>query len=211
MTLQVYEWEWRAFPWQYHVEVRPQYRVPLTRALAKYFKLGDVLVLTDKRSGGCATPGLLYSTIRLPAPGSRCKLGLIVHELAHISDRRRSDGCRRGNYHRASFKDAVARMQIAVRAYRLLPPIFAAIRKEAAAARERVSKEVEAAQRRAQRAQELKDLKKTVPYKLARAQERARRLRTRLKRVATALRKAERQERLLARRAAPVETVSVGG
>ena len=203
--LRIYEWEWKQFPWQWAVQIKPEYRRLVTQALAKHWGLGYVEVVENKRSGGHAWvwPGRSTSRIALPAPKYRhsCPLGLIVHELAHVYDCRNNGG----TGHRASFKTSLIKLQVEVRAYRLLPPIFNAIRVEKADAKKRSEQACATAIARAGRLEERRIAAHSPAGKLQRVQERAKRLRTRIKRLSTALRKAERQERRLERLAAPME------
>lgn len=195
-TLKIYQWEWKQFPWQWAVEIKPEYRARLTRELGTRFGLGWIEVSENKRSGGHASVGSFNSHIALPKPGSKCPLGLIIHELAHVYDARKNHG----TGHRASFKKALIKLQIEVKGYRMLPPIFAAIRRDRAAARANIDKALAKADAKAARRIEAKKRAGAPEAVLARTQARAKRLRTRIKRLQTALRKAERQAARMERR-----------
>ncbi len=196
-ALKVYSWEWKQFPWQWHVEIKPEYRRSLTLALAKHWGLTWARVAEVTRGNGHADK---YGLIKLPGPTYPCKLGLIIHELAHLYDGK----VYKGNGHRASFKKSVIKLQVEVRTYRLLPPIFAAIRRDKAAGLVQMNKATTRAMARAERLAEARRLAHSPARRLQATQERVKRLRTRIKRLQTALKKAERQERRLNRVIEPV-------
>jgi len=196
--LKIYEWEWKQFPWQWAVEIKPEYRARLTRELGQKFGLGWIEVSERKRSGGHASVGTFNSHIALPWRGGKCPLGLIIHELAHVYDAKKNHG----TGHRASFKTALIKLQVEVRGYRMLPPIFAGIRKDRADARANMDKALARADAKATRLIEAKKAAGAPEAVLARVQARAKKLRTRIKRLQTALKKAERQAARLERRAA---------
>lgn len=205
--LKIYQWERQAFPWQHSVHIKPQWRRRLTQELAKHWGLGHVSISETSRGGGRAWPQ--RNLIMLPSPNYRwsCPLSLIVHELAHLYDFKHYGG----NGHRASFKKSVIKLYVEVRAYRLLPPIFAQMRREDAEAKERAVQAMATATKRALRTEMVKQVKKTVPYKLQQVQARQKRLRTRIKRLQTALKKADRQARTLEKRLGPPEVVEHAG
>lgn len=207
--LKIYQWERQAFPWQHGVYIKPQWRRRLTLALAKHWGLGRITVHENKRGGGRAWVRQNDAIIALPRPDRRwsCSLALIVHELAHVYDYRNYGG----NGHRASFKKSVIKLYVEVRAYRLLPPIFAQMRREDAEAKARADQAMATATKRALRTEMVKQVKKTVPYKLQQVQARQKRLRTRIKRLQTALKKADRQARALEKRLGPPVSESATG
>jgi len=196
--LHVYDWEREKFPWHQRVDIKPEFRVGLTAALAKAFGLRGIYASLETNGSGRAF--VHRGLIVLPKSKYRCSLAMVVHEVAHHYDYKVYGG----SGHRASFKKSLIKLFVEVRAYRMLPPIFAALRAEQAASKARAQKACAVAVARATRLDERRREARSPAGKLKRAQERAKRLRTRIKRLTTALKKAERQARALERRLAPV-------
>lgn len=193
MTLAIYRWEWKEFAWAWGIEVKPQYRVPLTIRLAKHYGLtllGRVRLVTRGRGFEHSGVGFLgkQSAIDLPAWGYPCKLGLILHEIAHAYDHQKLDG--RG--HTGTFKRALIKVQVETRTMRVLPRMFAEIRAELAEQEARSRRRVELEARSAERRLAGKAFRKTRAHKMDQLRKRIKRLESKAKRTDTLLKSARR-------------------
>lgn len=187
-----YAWERDKFPWHRRVWIKPQYRSLLTQKLARAFGIRGVSVTLNTRGWGWAHGS---SWIELPGPRYSCSLGTICHEIAHLLNYQRHGG--RG--HTGTFKKVVTKVYVETRVMRMLPPIFAEIRKELAERQAKAEREVLVQVRREKRVLEAKELRKTPGWRLEHARQRIKRLETRIKRLTTMKKKAERQARALER------------
>lgn len=187
-----YAWEREKFPWHRGVSIRLKYRSLLTQKLARAFGIRGLTVTLNRRSWAFAHGS---SWIELPGEGHRCSLGMICHEIAHLVNFQDHGG--RG--HTGTFKKTVIKVYVETRVMRLLPPIFAEIRKELAEKRLKSEREAAAITRREQRVLDARSLRKTPGWRLQHALDRVRRLETRIKRLTTMKKKAERQARTLER------------
>lgn len=192
MSLKIYKWERRQFPWQWNVDIKLEHRVVLAAALAKHWKLGWVEVRLSTRGGGFAHNGTFNSVIQLPTSKYSCPLAIIVHELAHVYDYRNF----KGNGHRASFKRSLIKLMCEVRSLRLLVPAFAQIRDNRTRKNLAMAKAItsgEKKSRRIERAREKSRQQRQEPSRmLLKAQDRVKRLAAKARRTKTALRKARR-------------------
>jgi len=195
MSLKIYTWEEERFPWQHTVMIRPDLRVALTQSLARAWGItkGDILVELTTRGHGRAFLSAFRCHIALPGPKYRCSLALIVHEIAHVYDW----VFFKHKGHDKTFKKALIKLMVEVRAMKMLAPILAGIRREQSYATTRWRRRILADQERSRRAAAAREEAQSPRGRLERAQEAAKRLRTRAKRLATALRKAEGRVRRL--------------
>lgn len=184
MSLAIYRWEREKFPWAHRVQVLPKYRIGIAQALLKQFADTRARVELSTRGNGRAWG---TSLIALPGYAYPCNLALIIHEVAHIRA-----ACLGSKGHDAIFKKALIKVHVETRTMRLLPKMFAEIRKELAEQENRTRKDTERLARHLDRKLAQKALRKTRAYKMERLRERVKRLEAKAKRTDTALKSARR-------------------
>jgi hypothetical protein len=193
-----YAWEKDQFRWHWRVEVKPEFRVLLTQAMAARFGIKSVNVRLTDRTWAHATVGFFADLITLPNHKNQCRLGMVCHEVAHLVNHR----LYKGRGHTGTFKRALIKVMVEVKP--MLPGLFGEVKRALHARAQESERQSQRAARQAQRLQEVKKTRQSPAWRLQRAQERAKRLRTKIKRLNTMLKKAERQERALARRVSQI-------
>ena len=207
MSLAIYRWEWAKFPWAWAVKVRPEFRVMLTQELAEHFCEFRPVVRLSTRNHGLAFGGM---EVALPQAKYTCKLGLIMHEVAHLlAHAKGSKG------HDAAFKAALIRVHVEARVMKLLPAIFERIRATIKAQRRGYDRAVLRESARAFKRAKLAEHRRSRGYKMDLLRARIKRLESKKKRLETGLKSAKRSlaayERFATRPTAAEESIKTGG
>lgn len=180
--LLAYEWERMKFSESYQTSILPEYRIPLTRAIAKHYGL-DVRVMLSTRGRGLATTW----GIDLPKPGYDCALGLIIHEVAHHLSR---DYRAHRVGHSQKWKTAVIKIQVESKYF--LPAMLKKIADELTAARAKYQKQAIRQIKVAERKVEVKAYRKTRGYRIEQTVKRIANLERKVKGLTSRLKSAKR-------------------
>ena len=183
MSLKAYYREWDTYRWEWRIKLSPRFSALVAEEVAKYFNLRVRVDLTNTSRGTCDG-----WNICLPYKG--CKLGMILHEVAHAYNRQRY----RGDGHTGTFVNAqgIVFSQSRVRIKDILLKVKAQIDQEKLEqhkiAQRLAAKEIATAERK----QKSREIKSSRGYRIAKTEEKIRRLESKLKRLQTRIRTARR-------------------
>lgn len=181
--LMAYEWERNKFSDERNIEILPQYRIPITKAILKHYGLNSQVALTTK-GGGLAS--YRWNQISLGRPGYPCCLGTIYHEVAHMMNKSEHD--ERG--HTGTFKKCLIKVYIEMK-YEL-PRILERINREMETERAKSIKVVEKVIAVAEKKADAKAYRKTRAYKIEKRVRQIAKLEKKLKTISTRLKSAKR-------------------
>lgn len=188
--LAVYQKEAQRFPWERRINIIPKYRKEVCLALAKVFnvKVGRVRLVT--RGNGKAYPNAWIPQIDLPAPGERCNLGLIVHEVTHLYNYQ----YHHNSGHQKTFWNCLSLIYHHSRPqwYALLSAAKKEADAKAIAEQVAIQKQMARIQAGAFKKASQEALQKTPQYKMDKLRKRIKRLESRAKRTATLIKSAKR-------------------
>jgi hypothetical protein len=175
--------------WESLINIRPEYRIPLTYEIARRWKMS----VTVELSCVYANRGWCYGgrNIKLPRPAVGCELETIIHELTHAYEWQIK---RRNSHHGKDFKNSLSLLRHHTRPQYV--EIFRTVKERVAdyhaSLTEAVRKQTERAERQAQRKAERKLVRKSRAFRMLNLQQRIKRLESRKKRLETLLKSAHR-------------------
>lgn len=182
--LKAYDWEREKWPTERKINILPEYRIPLTKALCKYFGINYVDVTLHSRSGATAYPQ--SSRINLQNQSRDCSLGTIYHEVSHLLNYKNG-----GHGHTGTFKHYLIKVYVEGKSQ--LKRIFSEIKAERARVQDEYAKQAERTDNRNKAILRQKEFRKTDEFKIKNLQDRIKHLESRKKRIETILKKANRQ------------------
>jgi len=211
--LLVYRWEHDKFPKEQKINIPYPERKFLPHILAKKFNLHNISVafVFRKANKGDATSSTWSARIRLPKLDVPCSLGVIYHELAHVLNTQKfKDDKDYHPGHKGSFKRALIKVYIDSDRLYITDARAEAEQAIATWRAEREAKEIKA-QKILDRKAKLKEMRRTLEYRVDQTRKRVKSLEMRVKRLQTALKKAKHvllvREGHLARRRQAKETI----
>lgn len=198
-TLKAYRTEWERYKWEWRIKLGPRFSALATETIAKIFDLRVRVELVNRSRGTC-------DGWRITLPYSGCSLGMVLHEIAHAYDRQKyhSSG------HTGTFVNSrgVVFHHSRVRIKELLLKVKAQIDLEAIEARANAERLAKREMAQAERKQNLRQIKDSRGYRIAKAEARIKRLESKAKRLQTMLRTARRSLSALRRYEAKAKEVS---
>jgi hypothetical protein len=172
-----------------HIKIRPEYRIPLTRAIARHWGMGVSVELTCLYTdrGWCYGGSL----IKLPRPAVGCCLETILHELAHAYEHQIK---RRKSHHNKDFKNSLSLLTHHTRPFyrKILLEVKEQVAQDTAEQRRKAQQVLERTLRESVKREEVKAFKASRGYKMERLQARIKKLESRQKRLNTLIKSGKR-------------------
>lgn len=188
-----YAWEKATFPKLHKINIKPEFRIPLTRKIAAHFGVKNLEVSLNTSGGGWCRKTFWGYQISLGRPSVWCHLSTILHEIAHAYSHENEGSVG----HSKKFKHNL--IKINVESWSLLPGIFRTIRQELALENLAAEAKVQSEIRKAQKLTILKNFKKSYDYRIAHLKNRIKRLERKEKSIGTRLKSARRSLNTLER------------